>query len=240
MEINGVDQFSQMMPMMGTGRMTPPDPTEISSRIISALDKNSDGIISADELEAAGTIGQKLTKVDADGDGAISQEELVAKITEKMEEMGFPPMMADSQIPDLEELKEKLVEMGSEGHRRGQRPDPEEVSDRIISDLDTNEDGVISAEELEAAGLFSQKIAEADTDGDGSVSREELETYVAENPPPPPPLPPSSGEDEETEEDGQTGYEIISRVLEEVLGLSAEEREQFLAMLDSYPFNTTC
>lgn len=236
MEINGVDQSSQMMSMLGMGKIKPPDPSEIGSAIVSAMDTDGDGVIGAEELTAAGQIGEKISQADTDGDGMVTEDELVAKITAKMQEMGIG-VMESGESPDLNALKEVLAKVGLEGPPRDQKPDPAEVSSKIISDLDTNGDGVLSAEELEAAGIFGQKIAEADTDGDGFVSQEELERHVAENAPPSPP--PSAGQ-EDSEEEKQTGYDLISRTLEEVFGFSSEERDGFLKMLENYPFKTTC
>lgn len=235
MEINGVDQSNQMMSMLGMGKIKPPDPSEIGSAIVSALDTDGDGVIGAEELAAAGQIGEKISLADTNGDGVVTSDELVAKITARMQEMGIGVMESGGESLDLNALKEILAKVGLEGPGKEQKPDPAEISSKIISDLDTNGDGVISAEELEAAGLFGQKIAEADTDGNGSVSQEELENYVAENAPPPPP----AGR-EDSEEEKQTGYELIGRTLEEVFGFSSDERNGFLKMLENYPFKTTC
>lgn len=65
----------------------------------------------------------------------------------------------------------------------GMRPSPpedsaeqaEEASTQFIDELDTNGDGVLSAEEL---GLDDDEFADIDEDGDGLVSQEELKAEM--------------------------------------------------------------
>ena len=65
----------------------------------------------------------------------------------------------------------------------GMRPSPpedsaeqaEEASTQFIDELDTNGDGVLSAEEL---GLDDDEFADIDEDGDGLVSQEELKAEI--------------------------------------------------------------
>lgn len=247
MEINGVERTSQMLSMMNLGKMKPPDPTELSSKILSVLDTNGDGNISPEELTNAGQLGQKIAQADADRNGTITEDEILAKITAKMEELGITSKSSFKEKPDLNALKELLTRADAEIAPQNQTPDPSEISTKILSDLDTNGDGVLSIEELNAAGLFGQKITEADSDGNGSVSREELESFVAQSPlPPPPPPPAQNSNQEETEgknespKKEQTGYELLSKILQDVFGLSSEEKDLFLKMLQNNPFETTC
>ncbi|HOQ05829.1 MAG TPA: hypothetical protein PKY88_11515 [Anaerohalosphaeraceae bacterium] len=247
MEINGVERTGQMLSMMHLGKMKPPEPNELSSKILNALDTDGDGSISSEELTNAGQLGQKIAQADTDEDGTITAEEILAKITAKMEEMGITPSSNFKEKPDLNALKELLTRADAEMAQQNQPPAPSEVSTKILGDLDTNGDGVLSIEELNAAGLFGQKIAEADSDGDGVVSREELESLVAQSPLPPPPPPPAQSSDKgETEEENestkkeQTGYDLLSKILQDVFGLSSEEKDQLLKMLQNNPFETTC
>ncbi|HOK67654.1 MAG TPA: hypothetical protein PK054_11600 [Anaerohalosphaeraceae bacterium] len=245
MEINGVERTGQMLSMMHLGKMKPPEPNELSSKILNALDTDGDGSISSEELTNAGQLGQKIAQADTDEDGTITAEEILAKITAKMEEMGITPRSSFKEKPDLNALKELLTQAGTEIIQQNPTPNPSEVSTKILGDLDTNGDGVLSIEELNAAGLFGQKIAESDSDGNGVVSREELESFVAQSPLPPPPPPAQNSNQEETENSEsqkkeQTGYDLLSKILQDVFGLSSEEKDQLLKMLQNNPFETTC
>ena len=62
-------------------------------------------------------------------------------------------------------------------HREGgDRAERHEVrAERMIERFDTNGDGVISTDEIEA--IKASRFAEADADGDGGLSFEEIETW---------------------------------------------------------------
>lgn len=69
-------------------------------------------------------------------------------------------------------------------------PSAKEMASHIFDDLDTNKDGKLSADEIEAGGDRAKKVLEADTDGDGTVTMDELVNQITtdmENGPPPPP-----------------------------------------------------
>jgi len=157
-------------------------------------------------------------------------------------------------IEGIEQIGQSMPMIGM-----GQKPppDPDEMSDHIISDLDTNGDGVISVSELLAAGQFGEEIAKADTDGDGLVSQDELIAQIMEKMEEkgvPPVLQDgqmpdiseiksmltqlgtTNSTDDESSEVSQKGYDMISDVLKQ-LGVSEEETENILNMLQNHQLN---
>ena len=136
-------------PKEGKGHRPPPPPPPI----LVIFDADRDGVISEDEIDDA---ADALAKLDKNGDGEITREEL------------RPP----SPPPP------------------GHRPPP------LIAALDTDKDGMLSAEELKAA---PEALLELDKNGDGELSPRELFPHG----PPPPPPPHEDGPDGEPDDTGK-------------------------------------
>lgn len=144
---------------------------------------------------------------------------------------------------------------------RGMPPAPpsaEDISTKTFDEKDTNEDGVLSAEEL---GISEEAFSSLDTDDDGAVSQDELVAKIAEilqitdqdgekpdinaiksalaeigitmpekpGDGPQGPPPPPAGE--------QTGYDLISQGLNQ-LGLTEEEQSSILETIKNQTFDT--
>jgi hypothetical protein len=122
------------------GHGGPPSP------LLFLFDEDQDGVISADEIEAASAALQTL---DADGDGKLT----------------------------IDELRPPRPPQGPQGPQ-GHRPPP------VIAALDQDQDGRLSAAELDAA---PESLRELDLDQDGELSPEEL------RPQGPPPAPADKG-----------------------------------------------
>ena len=174
------------------------DPEEMAAgmaeKLLDKLDVNGDGVISAEELD-----DDQLSSADTDGDGQITLEELeeeaLAKINEgafaKSGEMGG--FLGRMQMLMQDENSESLAS---------------QMANRILEEFDVDGDGALSADEFDET-----VISRADTDGDGLASLDELEAdaqnVIAEGPPPPPPggmggpggMASDSEDDEDEEED---------------------------------------
>jgi len=125
-----IDGISSRPPMAGPPRMKPPSALDMSSEIISAKDTDGDGALS---IEETGLSKGSFAVLDTDGDSVISKDELVSKLTEKLEAMkekvdsgalrpngppppggprpaGPPPQEDSDETEELTEL-ERLLEM---------------------------------------------------------------------------------------------------------------------------------
>ena len=110
-----IDGISSMPPMGPPPGVKPPNATEISSEIISAKDTDADGALSVEE---SGLTQETLDTLDTNEDGVVSQNELVASLTEKLEAMKekmdageIPPMRPHPKGPPPEESTEETEEL---------------------------------------------------------------------------------------------------------------------------------
>ncbi len=131
------------LPAQGEGGRghRPPPPP-----IIGALDKDHDGVISKRELAHA---PRALAKLDENKDGQLTRDEL----------RPTPPEGRNERPPrDREQEADRPAD-------KPMGPPP------IVRALDTDEDGVISKDEIENS---SESLATLDKNEDGELTREEL------------------------------------------------------------------
>jgi Ca2+-binding EF-hand superfamily protein len=128
---------------------------QMAASILDNKDADKSGTLSASEL---GVSDDQLKKIDADNDGAVSQDELVAAMKAKREEF-----MAQVQ-----------AQMGAQGTEDMDSRDAD-LASRIFAEKDADQSGGLSASEL---GLSSAQLDAADANGDGVVSEEELLAYM--------------------------------------------------------------
>lgn len=143
----------------------------------SSLDKNGDGVVSADELASGQT---------SSGSGTTSTTSTSASSSI----LSTGEVAGTSALDKLSSLINTILMQMTSGESQ---PQPEENSDFFTS-LDADGDGLLTEAEFSAgkpedvsdeqsASLF----AKMDADGDGSVSAEEIAAQRPEGPPPPPP-----------------------------------------------------
>lgn len=142
MSIGGIDGIG--------GGYNMPSITEMRERMFNRMDQDGDGVISASECETAAndmsqhtglsiTADEMMSIFDLDQDGVITQAEQAEASPEwenhmasLMEESGMRPMGPPPPPPDSSSEEADLL-------------------DQIFAAMDTNEDGVISKAEYEAA-----------------------------------------------------------------------------------------
>jgi hypothetical protein len=147
---DGLVSEEELLAMMQSFRPSGPppeaDPAEMAAGIIEENDANGDGVLT---LEDGGIVEAILNAADEDEDGEVTEEELVAMMEEGRPQ-GPPPEMdqAGGTAGDMAaQIMEELDSDGDGGLSIGETAASEEEFDA----LDTNEDGIVSQAELEAA-----------------------------------------------------------------------------------------
>jgi Ca2+-binding EF-hand superfamily protein len=143
--------------------------SKLAADILSAKDTDSSGSLSASEL---GVSSSQVSEFDTDGDGVVSTAELTAGLKAKREKM---QAQMSNQMQQSGQMGMLQASMGQSGDMSAMDT---KMSQDILSDKDTNGDGVLSAEEL---GVSSSNLSKVDTDGDGSVSESELTASLKAN-----------------------------------------------------------
>lgn len=161
--------------------MSRPSPQQMFNKV----DSDKSGTIDKVELSAFATqlksdtgieinVDNSLTTYDANGDNALSQDEMDAMMKDSMPVPPSPPPM-----------------MG--GTQKMEPPNKEEM----FSSIDSDSSGTINEDELttfleqlkEDTGVelnAADSISTYDTNGDGELSQDEMDTMMQANMPPPP------------------------------------------------------
>lgn len=180
--------------MMQMQQMQPKPQAEESPSIAALIEQaDSDGSLSLDESEFSALFSDEsssdasglFAQMDADGDGSLTEAEVEDSVSQLLEQL---------QAAKLNQASGAEQPMGPPpGGPMGPPPSAE----TMVSDNDSDEDGLLS--ETEFAAMLSDKseseisemFSTADTDGDGYVSSSELETAMQNHQPdgqmPPPP-----------------------------------------------------
>jgi Ca2+-binding EF-hand superfamily protein len=154
-----VSAIGQGMSMSMLYAMQKPSASNMVSKILGDLDTDGDGALSTEEIGKTGKHAKDILGADADGDGVVTQDELLSDITKKMENGMMPPPPP----------------MG------GMQPSADDMASHILDELDTDGDGALSTAEINSGGDRAKRILNADTNGDGIVTKNELVADIQKN-----------------------------------------------------------
>lgn len=128
-----------------------PDGEELAARILSRHDADGDGVLT---LEESGVDAAAFSQADTDGDGLVTKEELVAMVEGGKPE-GPPPGMDGEMGPppggSVGDMAAAIMEELDSDSDGGLSSSETAASEEVFDAMDTNEDGVVSQAELEAA-----------------------------------------------------------------------------------------
>lgn len=126
-----------------------PSAEEMAARIIEDHDADGDGALSAEEIEIP---AEMFSEADADGDGLVTEDELVAMM-ENMKPEGPPQGEGMQQPPEasMGAMAASIMEDNDEDGDGALSASEASASEEVFDAMDTNEDGVVSQAELEAA-----------------------------------------------------------------------------------------
>lgn len=134
---------------------------------MSRLDTDGDGAISMAEIDA---MADRLKALDKDGDGKVTKEEFAAQMGQRPGPEGRPQGKPGEGRPQGRPGEGRAQGKPGEG-----RPDPEAFIAKVM-ESDTNGDGKISKEE--APERMQRAFDRLDADGSGDITKEELETIA--------------------------------------------------------------
>jgi Ca2+-binding EF-hand superfamily protein len=126
--------------------------------------------------DATGMAKSLMDKLDSNQDGSLSTDEI-----SKAGDLAKKILGADSNGDKSVSLEELIADITKNDDRPPMMGNPKEMASKIMSELDTNEDGVLSADEIGKGGEKASRISAADKDGDGQVTLDELTSDISAN-----------------------------------------------------------
>ncbi len=194
---------------MQIGSMSASAMSQMHAKMFSKIDANSDGGITLEEMTASASektkgkggtedsakIAERFASMDSNSDGSVSEEEGLSFFQSQMSSQTMGGML---QAQEGGQDRPMGPPPGGAAGGGGQKP-------ATFDELDTNQDGSVSLDEMLASSKSEESKATEDTDktarltelfskmdadGDGSVTESEKSTFDeqmrAEGPPPPP------------------------------------------------------
>ena len=168
MNISSSSYSSSMLQQ--TQRSTTPSAAELASQVMETSDLDSDSLLSIDEVNLS---DEAFSSMDEDGDGSLSSSEIETSFSSMLESI-------QNQTTSPEEFGTLLTNMGLDvptpPSQATGMPNVSEMASDIFSKNDTDEDGVLSADELD---ISEELLSLMDVDEDGNITKEELTQGLA-------------------------------------------------------------
>ena len=200
-----------------------------SSSLMTALMAKLQKTQQTDAATKAAAAKQVFAKVDANGDGKVTSDELAAISSTSSSSKAAAIVKANDKDGDnalnQEELASFLNQLTSNGINGSNNAQLAEARGDLMSIADSDEDGSLSYAEFasvkpdDVSDEQSQALFKSvDTDGDGALSSDEVSAFESNRPQGPqammgPPPPPPSDDDDDDEED-TTVSSLLSKLLE--------------------------
>lgn len=164
--MGGAQMSSAMMSSLMGLQSSQPSLSDLATKMISSLDTDGDGKVSAAEAQAGGATkaADAFSALDSDGDGSLTADELESSL------QSMPPPPGGGHGPH-----------GAHGH--GGAPSSSDMASTVLGQLDADDDSSLSLTEItNALGVESSSISDKfsglDTDGDGKLSLSELTSAI--------------------------------------------------------------
>lgn len=153
------------------------------------LDANEDGKLDRREIAAGrdevvkallarsrAAYAEDFKILDRDEDGKLTKEELGEKYAEllKLAEKEEDGTLDSKEFVEARMKHAQAAARAQMPGRRGQMPSAED----LIKQLDKNEDGKLSKEEVADNPMLTRIFAQADTDEDGFLTKDEIEKFM--------------------------------------------------------------
>lgn len=172
----------QTMGAMVSMQMEPPSASDVASDLVSSLDTDGDGEVSAEEITAAFSaagldstdVATALSAIDTDKDGTLNTDELTTAISSDMQSHG--PKGPKGPPP-------------GGPPPGGLPPSADEAASSILTAFDTDSDSGLSMDEILKAvnvnsdddGSISSVFSSLDSNGDGQINLAELAYAIQQN-----------------------------------------------------------
>ena len=164
---NAAQMASKTLASLLSTQEQPPSAEDIAGKILSKVDTNGDGKLSLDEIKAA--LGGDSTSSTASNDAFA-----------KVDTNGDGAISADELTAAIKSRH------GHHGHAaQADGPSSTDVAKSLVSSADTDGDGVLSADEIAAASGsdssstdLKTQISKLDTNGDGKLSPAEVASAI--------------------------------------------------------------
>lgn len=174
---SGPMMSGKTMGAMVSMQMAPPSASDVASDLVSSLDSDGDGEVSAEEITAAFSaagldttnVASALSAIDTDSNGKLNTDELTTAISSDMQAHG--PKEPIGPPPG------------------GPPPSADESASGIFTAFDTDGDSGLSMDEILKAvnvdsdtdGSIASVFSSLDSDGDGQINLSELTSAIQQN-----------------------------------------------------------